>query len=161
VQTQAELFPRNLTSRQALSLSLSLSLSLPPSPAPTVGDGVKSVKVLIRNTELGAFPAIITVSHIMSLSTSFYPHITSLKTFCARGLISFTILTFNPFLQLLSSHKRTPDFVKLKFRRLYVLRTQNQVRFQVLTAVSMKLDVFWDVAQCSLAKADNRSIKHL
>jgi hypothetical protein len=30
------------------------------------------------------------------------------------------------------------------------------VRFQVLTAASMKMAVFWDVAQCSLVEIDRR-----
>jgi hypothetical protein len=30
------------------------------------------------------------------------------------------------------------------------------VRFQVLTAASMKMTVFWDVAQCSVVEIDRR-----
>jgi hypothetical protein len=37
---------------------------------------------------------------------------------------------------------------------LYLLRTL--VRFQVLTAASVKLTVFWDMAPCSLIEADRR-----
>jgi hypothetical protein len=34
---------------------------------------------------------------------------------------------------------------------------QYQVRFQVLTAASMKMTVFWNVAPCSLAEIERRS----
>jgi hypothetical protein len=32
----------------------------------------------------------------------------------------------------------------------------NLVRFQVITATSMKIAIFWDVAPCSLVDADRR-----
>jgi hypothetical protein len=30
------------------------------------------------------------------------------------------------------------------------------MKFQVLTAVSMKMTAFWDIAQCSLVEVDRR-----
>jgi hypothetical protein len=40
---------------------------------------------------------------------------------------------------------------------LTILRTvEHQVRFQVLTAVSMKMNVFWVVAPCSLVEVYRR-----
>jgi hypothetical protein len=48
------------------------------------------------------------------------------------------------------------EFLDVETPRQGGLKNEEFVRFQVLTAASTKMTVFWDVALCSLAENDRR-----
>jgi hypothetical protein len=50
----------------------------------------------------------------------------------------------------------TPSLPNTEFLLHILFLQESLVRFQVLTAVTMKMTAFWDIAACSLVEDDRR-----
>jgi hypothetical protein len=100
----------------SLHAKRSLSLSLSLSPAPTVGDGVISVKVLIRNTELGAFPAIITVSQNVTVYVVLSTHNVPLN-FLRKRINFIHNSDISSFLTAIIFSKKNPRLCQIEVKK--------------------------------------------